>query len=137
MSDSEIETKRVRGFAGIIDSTLTPLKSNFKFQTKFEKKSLKFLLNAKNVNFAALIIIDHGHIKVESIKNKPPENLQKKKVGWDGYLETDTQTFLKISMNRISLLGVAKNWLLGKVKMKGILKLLNLLKMFNFLTKID
>ncbi len=137
MSENETDMNKVRGFAGIIDNALTPLKTNLKFQTKFGKKSLKFLLNANNVNFAALITIDRGQIKVESIKNKPPENLQKKKVGWDGYLEMDTQTFLRMAMNRISLLGVAKKWLTGDVKMKGILKLLNLLKMFNSLAELD
>jgi len=137
MSENETDMNKVRGSAGIIDNALTPLKTKLKFQTKFGKKSLKFLLNANNVNFAALITIDHGQIKVESIKNKPPENLQKKKVGWDGYLEMDTQTFLRMAMNRISILGVAKKWLSGNVKMKGILKLLNLLKMFNLLAELD
>ena len=137
MSENETDMNKVRGFAGIIDNSLAPLKTNLKFQTKFGKKSLKFLLNANNVNFAALITIDRGQIKVESIKNKPPENLQKKNVGWDGYLEMDTQTFLRIAMNRISILGVAKKWLSGNVKMKGILKLLNLLKMFNSLAELD
>ena len=137
MSENETDMNKVRGFAGIIDNALTPLKTKLKFQTKFGKKSLKFLLNANNVNFAALIIIDHGQLKVESIKNKPLENLQKKKVGWDGYLEMDTQTFLRIAMNRISMLGVAKKWLTGKIRMKGIRKLLNLLKMFALLTDID
>jgi len=137
MSENETDMKKVRGFAGIIDNALTPLKTNLKFQTKFGKKSLKFLLNANNVNFAAIITIDHGLLEVESIKNKPPENLKKKKIGWDGYLEMDTQTFLRMAMNRISLLGVAKKWLTGNVKMKGILKLLNLLKMFNSLAELD
>lgn len=137
MSENELDMNKVRGFAGIIDNALTPLKTKCKFQTKFGKKSLKFLLNANNVNFAALITIDRGQIKVESIKNKPPENLQKKKLRWDGYLEMDTQTFLRMAMNRISILGVAKKWLSGNVKMKGILKLLNLLKMFNLLAELD
>ncbi len=137
MSETKINIKKVRGFAGIINNALTPLKSSEKFQNKFQKKTLKFLLNARNVNYAALIVIDNGKLQIESIKNKPPENLRKKKVGWDGYLEMDTQTFLKLAMNRISILGVGKKWLVGNVKLKGIRKLIHLLKMFKMLIELD
>ena len=137
MTEIEIEDNKVRGFAGIIDKALASLNSNKKFQEKFKDAMLRIVLNAKNANFAALIIVDHGILRIESIKNKPPENLKKKEVGWDALLEMDTQTFLAIAMNRISMLGVAKKWVTGKIRMKGIRKLLNLLKMFTLLTDIN
>lgn len=137
MAEIVAKDEKVRGFAGIIENALASLNSNKKFQDKYKDTILRILLNAKNANFAALIIVDHGNLRIKSIRNKPPENLRKKEVGWDALLEMDTQTFLAIAMNRISMLGIAKKWLTGKIKMKGIRKLLNLLRIFNFLTEID
>lgn len=135
MSRSNSEKATIRGFAGLINSVLTPLNVNDKFKEKFKNTNVKILLNAVNLKYAALIIVDHGNVEVKSILNKPKENLKKKRLGWDAFLEMDTQIFLAIAMNRISLLGVAKKWLFRKIKMRGIRKLLNLLKMFKLLTQ--
>jgi len=134
MEESNQEKEKLRGFAVLINSILTPLNENKKFQDKFGKIDTKILLNASNLNYAALIILNHGFIRIESIPNKPKANLKKQELGWKGYLEMDTQTFLAIAMSRLSLIGVAKKWLTRKVKMRGIRKLLILLKVFRFLT---
>ena len=134
MVESNQENKKIRGFAVLINSILTPLNENKKFQEKFKNLKVKILLNALNLNHAAIIIVDKGLVRVESVPNKPKENLKKRKVGWDAFLEMDTQTFLAIAMNRLSLFGVAKKWLTRKIKMRGIRKLLILLKIFKFLT---
>lgn len=134
MADIKEENNRIRGFGGLINSVLVPLNENKKFQEKFREIDAKILLNASNLNYAALIIIDHGSVKVKSIPNKPKTNLKKKKIGWNAFLEMDTQTFLAIAMRRISMLGVAKLWLKRKIQLRGIRKLLLLLKMFNLLT---
>ncbi len=137
MVESNQQNDKIRGFAVLINSILTPLNKNKKFQEKFGKIKTKILLNTSNLKYAAIIIIENGLVRVESIPNKPKENLKKKKVGWDAFLEMDTQTFLAIAMDRLSLLGVAKMWLTGRIKMRGIRKLLILLKMFRFLTSYD
>ena len=98
MVESPQEKKKIRGFALLINSILTPLNDNKKFQEQFEKYNIKILLNASNLNHAAIIIIDKGLLRVESIPNKPKENLKKQKVAWDAYLEMDTQTFLALAM---------------------------------------
>ena len=137
MAESNQENKKLRGFAVLINSILTPLNENKEFQEKFRNNNTKILLNASNLKYAALIIIDHGFVRVESILNIPKENIKKRNVGWNAFLEMDTQTFLAIAMNRLSILGVGKKWLTGKVKMRGIMKLLILLKMFKFLTSYN
>jgi hypothetical protein len=133
MIESKNENKKIRGFAILINSILTPLNDNEKFKEKFGNTNVKILLNALNLNHAAILIVDKGLIKVESIPNKPKENLKKRKVGWDAFLEMDTQTFLAIVMNRLSLFGVAKMWLTRKIRMRGIRKLIILLKITKFL----
>jgi len=134
MSEIDKEKKKIRGFAGLINSILIPLNENKKFKENFSDTDARILLNASDLNYAAFIIIDHGSVKVKSIPNKPKTNLKKKKISWNAFLEMDTQTFLAIAMSRISMLGVAKMWLTRKIKMRGIRKLLILLKMFKLLT---
>jgi len=135
VSDINGEKEKIRGFASLINSVLVPLNENNKFQEKFKNTNAKILLNAPNLKFAALIEIDHGSVKVKSIPNKPKTNLKKKKIGWNAFLEIDTQTFLVLAMNRISVLGVAKLWVNRKIKVRGIRTLLVLLKMLKFLTE--
>lgn len=137
MVESNQEDKKLRGFAILINSILTPLNENKEFKEKFGNIDTKILLNASNLDFAALITINDGIIRVESIPNKPKANLKKRKIGWKGFLEMDTYTFLSIAMNNLSLLGIGKKWLTRKVKMRGIRKLLILLKVFKFLTSYN
>jgi len=128
------ENEKIRGFASLINSVLSPLNENNKFQEKFKNTEAKILLNASNLNFAALIVIDHGSLKVKSVPNKPKANLKKKKIGWNAFLEMETQTFLTLAINRISKIGVAKLWITRKIKIRGIRTLLLLLKVFKILT---
>ncbi len=134
MADMNEEKEKIRGFASLINSVLGPLNENSKFQEKFKNTEAKILLNASNLKYAALIEIYHGSLNVKSIPNKPKANLKKKKIGWNGFLEMDTQTFLNLAINRIPVLAVIKLWVTRKIKIRGIRKLFLLLKMFKILT---
>ncbi|MFX1457118.1 MAG: hypothetical protein ACFFDB_17210 [Promethearchaeota archaeon] len=135
MADVNSEQEKLRGFAVLINSVLQPLNENPKFQEQFANKNVRILLNASNLKYAALIITENGLVRVKSIKNKPRTNLSKKKIGWNAYLEMDTQIFLGLAMNRISMLGIVKLWITRKIKIHGIRTLLNLLKMLKILTE--
>ncbi|MFX0025952.1 MAG: hypothetical protein ACFE8M_06015 [Candidatus Hermodarchaeota archaeon] len=135
MNKNELINPNARGFAGLIKNIMEPLNQNQEFQKEFKKFKKKYLINAPNLNHAALITITEGRLKVESIPNKPKSNLKKKVIGWDGFISMDSQIFLALAMDRISLLNIVIKWLLGKVKMKGILKLFSLLKIFNIIKK--
>ena len=52
MTETNLEEKRVRGFAGLIASGLLPLNENQKFKEQFANTDIKILLNAINVNCA-------------------------------------------------------------------------------------
>lgn len=137
MSETKLEKKRIRGFAGLIASGLLPLNDNQKFREQFANTNMKILLNAVNVNFAALIIIKKGVLSIESIPNKPKENLKKKKVGWDALLAMDTQTYLALAMNRLPMSKLGLKVLTGKVKVRGLRKLLVLKKMLILLSESE
>lgn len=135
MNETGTEVKKVRGFAGLLNNVLASLNENEKFKKDFSNKNVKILINARNANFAALIIINEGKLIVESIPNKPIDNLKKKKVGWDSYVEMDTQIFLAFAMKRLSLIGMLKKVITRKVKLKGLLKLLVLMKIMKLLSE--
>lgn len=135
MNKNELINPKARGFAGLIKNIMEPLNENQEFQKKFKNFKKKYLINASNLNYAALITINEGRLKVESIPSKPKSNLKKKIIGWDGFISMDSQIFLALAMDRISLLNIVIKWLLGKVKMKRILKLLPLLKIFKIIKK--
>ena len=134
METKQIE-KKARGFSGLIAKIMETLNENLKFKENFKNTQMKFLLDASNLNYAALVTIDNGTVTVEGVSNKPRSNLDKKKLGWDGFVSVDSQIFLALAMDRISMLKVALLWLRRKVKMKGILKLLKLLKIFALLNE--
>ena len=131
--EAKIIEKKVRGFAGLIENVVDPLNKNPKFKEQFENIKRKFLVNASNLNYAALITIDNGKVIIESVKNKPQSNLKKKILGWDGYISMNSQIFLALAMDKISLLNIVVKWLTRKVKIKGLMKMFTLLKLFNLL----
>jgi len=133
MNDSDIIIKKARGFAGLLANIMGPLNDNPKFKEAFKKTQRTFLINASNLDFAAILIIDHGTLTIHSVPNKPKSNLKKKVIGWDGFISMDTMTFLGLAMKRISIIKVGFKWIFGNVKMKGVFKLMSMLKLFDLL----
>ncbi len=129
----KIIEKKARGFAGLIVNVLEPLNENPKFKEQFKRKKRKYLINASNLNYAALITLDKGTLIIEGVRNKPKSNLKKKILGWDGYISMNSQIFLALAMDKISLLNIGLKWLTRKIKIKGLIKMFTLLKMLNFL----
>jgi len=125
--------KKARGFAGLIVNVLEPLNENPKFKEQFKRKKRKYLINASNLNYAALITLDKGTLIIEGVRNKPKSNLKKKILGWDGYISMNSQIFLALAMDKISLFNIGLKWLTRKIKIKGLIKMFTLLKMLNFL----
>ncbi|MFX1408800.1 MAG: hypothetical protein ACFFA6_00480 [Promethearchaeota archaeon] len=131
--ETKLVEKKARGFAGIIKNVLDPLNEHPNFKEKFKNVNRKYLVNASNLNFAALIIIENGTIIIESVRNVPKSNLKKKILGWNGYISMNSQIFLALVMNKISLLNIGLKWLTRKVKIKGLIKMVTLLKLINLL----
>jgi hypothetical protein len=135
LNKDELINPKARGFAGLIKKIMDPLNQNQEFKQKFRDLNKTFLINASNLNNAALITINEGSLRVESVPNKPASNLKKKNIGWDGFISMDSQIFLALAMDRITIFNIITKWLVRKVKMGGILKLFSLLKIFELLKK--
>ena len=133
MSESNIILDYAKGFAGLLENIMNPLNENSSFKEKFKNTQRKFLINATNLNYAALIIINKGQLSVKSVPNKPKSNLKKKSIGWDGLVSMDTQTFLAFAMKRISIIKLGLKWIFGPVQIKGIFKLFPMMKLFALL----
>ena len=130
---SEEKKVRLKGFAKIVSQQIEPLNAIEKFREDFKEKELKILLNAKDGKYAALLVIDHGRIYVEGIENTPKENIKKKIVGWDGLLETKTQTFVDLlGGENLSMGSIIWKILTFKIKLKGIKNVLVLLDLFKY-----
>ena len=134
MSESNIVLKESRGFAGLIANIMNPLNKDPKFKQAFKNIQRIILINATNLQYAALLTIDKGSLKVEGIRNEPKSNLKKEATGWNGYVAMDTQIFLGLATKRISFLKLGLKILRFEVKMRGIFKLLALLKLIKILT---
>jgi len=134
VSESNIVLKEPRGFAGLIANIMNPLNKDPKFKQAFKNIQRIILINATNLQYAALLTIDKGSLKVEGIRNEPKSNLKKEATGWNGYVAMDTQIFLGLATKRISFLKLGLKILRFEVKMRGIFKLLALLKLIKILT---
>ncbi|MFX0057643.1 MAG: hypothetical protein ACFE85_11545 [Candidatus Hodarchaeota archaeon] len=135
MSKPDLILNEQKGFAGLIANVMEPLNRNPKFKEAFKDTERKILINASNLNYAALLIIENGTLVVKSISNKPKSNLKKKAIGWDGYISMDTQIFLKLAMKRLPIIKLGLMIITGKVKIRGIFKLLVMLKLIKILTE--
>jgi hypothetical protein len=123
------------GYAGIVSNILYPLNENRKFQKYFRHKKLKFLLNSPGWVYAALVIIEKGTIRVEGIKNRPAEKIHRDVLRWNGYLEMDTLLYSAVLTKRKSLMELAKAWLKGEIRLKGMLSLPYLIRLFRCLSR--
>ena len=130
---TEEKKKKLRGFAGIVAKQVEPLNDIEKFREDFKDKDLKILLNAKDGKWAALLVIDHGKVYVEGIKNKPKENIKKKNAGWDGLLQTKTETFVELlTGDSVSMGSIIAKILTFRLKIRGIKNVLVLLDLFKY-----
>ena len=133
MSENETKEKRLKGFPKIVGKEIEILNTIEKFKEDFKDKVIKILLNPKDGKQAALIVIDHGRIYVESIDNKPKENLKKKVVGWDGFFQTDTKTFADLlGGGDITTGQIVGKLITRKAKIRGVKNVLILLKLFEY-----
>jgi len=130
---TEEKKKRLKGFAGVVAKQVEPLNSIEKFKEDFKDTELKILLNAKDGKYAALLIIDKGRVYIEGIENKPKENIKKEVVGWDGLLQAKTQIFVDLlGGEKVSMGSIVGKILTGRIKIRGIKKVLVLLKLFEY-----
>ena len=123
------------GYAGIVSNILFPLNENRRFQRHFRQKNIRFLLNSPGWLYAALVIIEKGTIRVEGIKNTPAENIRRDVLRWDAYLEMGTLLYSAVLTKRKSLMELAKAWLKGDIKIKGMLSLPDLIRLFRCLSR--
>jgi hypothetical protein len=134
-NDKMTEEKKVRlkGFAKIVAQQVEPLNSIEQFKQDFKDKELKILLNAKDGKYAALLVIEHGTVYVEGIENEPKSNIKKQVAGWDGLLETKTQTFVDLlGGENLSMGSIIWKIVTFRIKIKGIKNVLVLLQLFKY-----
>ncbi len=107
-------------FSEAILNTYGPLNNNEKFKEKYADKSFKILLNPKDGDYAALIIINNGTVSVKGFENQDKKNIAQEKLGWDGLMQTTLALFDEIGKGNLSQSDIVKKVVARKIKMKNV-----------------
>ena len=107
-------------FAEGVLKTYGPLNNNEKFKEKYADKSFTILLNPKDGKDAALITVDNGVVSVKGLDNQDKKKLDKKELGWDGFMQTTVALFEEIGKGNLSQSDIIKKVVARKIKMKNV-----------------
>lgn len=126
-----IQKVKVRkGLAGVLWQFLEPLNFNEEFKQKFQDTQLIILMNPKDQKWAALLKIQNGTIDIEGIRNDK-ETIKDLKL--DSLFEAPAETFLNMFSEGLSAGTLMKKWITGKVKLRGLRKMMALKAIFELL----
>jgi len=135
MMQADSDERKFRGYAGIVRNTLSPLNENPVFLRRYGRAAWRFVCNSFYWQYAALIIIAEGALRVDAVANEPKSNLYKKSLHWDGFVEMDSALFVAVMTQQLSFFGIMRQWLAGHAKLKGLVNLLILWDLFCILLK--
>ncbi len=121
-------SKRLRGFAGIINSQMGILNSMASFKKKYAKADMKFLLEATDAYPAAILHLTRGAITVTAVAEEDCKKWQR--TGADALLQCTSKQFLEIAAGKMNPVTA---WVSRKVKIRGPMKMLELNKIFKLL----
>lgn len=119
-----------RGLAGLMWMQIEPLNYLDTFKEMFSDTTLNILLNPKDQRYAALLKIDKGKIDAEAVRNDK-ETLKSLKP--DGIFEAPMEIFLGVFGEGLSAGALMKKWITRKIKLRGLVKMMALGKVFELL----
>ncbi|MFX1304971.1 MAG: hypothetical protein ACFE9X_16570 [Promethearchaeota archaeon] len=128
MSIKKVKVKR--GLAGLIWQFVEPINFNPEFKEKFGDTRLYILLNPKDQKWAALLKIENGTLDVEGVRNDK-ESL--KSLEFDSLFEAPAEMFLNLFSEGLSTGTLLKKWITGKIKLRGLRKMMALKDIFALL----
>lgn len=123
--------KRLKGFAALIGSQLNLLNGNEYFKQKYGTDSFSILLIATDDSDAAFVKINNGSVEIEGVKNKKEELKHLKP---NAQVKTDMDTFVAVAFGKLK--SPVKAVLTGKIKIKGVKKVLQFIKYFKIISYI-
>ena len=94
----------------------------------------RFLFNSPHWQYAALVDIENGTVRVDAVANQPVAGLSRSRLRWDGFVEMDSRLFLALLTRRCSLAAAVGKWLAGEIKLRGFRHLFLLLDLSRILT---
>jgi hypothetical protein len=119
-----------KGLAGVLWQFIEPLNFNKEFKQKFQDTRLIILMNPKDQKWAALLKIQNGTIDIDGIRNDK-ETI--KNIELDSLFEAPAETFLNLFSEGLSAGTLLKKWITGKVKLRGLRKMMALKEIFELL----
>jgi hypothetical protein len=128
MSIKKVKVRK--GLAGVLWQFIEPLNFNEEFKQKFQDTRLFILMNPKDQKWAALLKIQNGTIDIDGIRNDK-ETI--KNLDLDSLFEAPAETFLNLFSEGLSTGTLLKKWITGKVKLRGLRKMMALKSIFELL----
>ncbi|MFX0007216.1 MAG: hypothetical protein ACFFA7_13330 [Promethearchaeota archaeon] len=119
-----------RGLAGLLWQFIEPINFKPEFKEDFGDVKLYILLNPSDQKWAALLKIENGTLDVEGVRNDE-ETL--KSLEYDSLFQAPAETFLNLFSEGLSTGTLLKKWITGKVKLRGLRKMMALNKIFALL----
>ena len=114
-----------RGLADLLWTQMKSINDKTSFKEQYADAKMSFLYNLTDQNYAALIEIENGELRVKSIRNDK-ETLKDIKV--DGMLACSAELFFDFSSGKLSTGKTLLKMLSGKLKVKGAKKMQELAK---------
>lgn len=128
--ESRMNTKRLRGFARVINSQMETLNSIDDFKEKYADEEITYLLEATDLYPAALLRISHGQVLVTAVTQEDCRNW--KGTGAQALLRCSSRQFLDIATGKLN---PAIAWLKRKLKIRGVKKMLELNSLLKALSR--
>lgn len=113
-----------------------PLNKSEYFKDKYGQDDATYLLVATDEKYAARLTVREGQVSVENVLNEPAE-LKAATKEVQSMIKCTFDTFLAIASGKISTMGLLKMLVTGKLKIKGLGKLMRMLKYFNVIAYLN
>lgn len=123
-------SKRLKGFAGILNSQLGVLNSLAAFKKKYANADMTLLLEATDSYPAAMLHIIRGVVAITPVTEEDCKKWQR--TGAEALLRCTSKQFLEIAAGKLNPVTA---WLGRKVMIRGPMKMLELNKIFKMLVK--
>ncbi len=130
--DAQAGTKRLRGFARVINSQMSILNSVEEFKVKYATADLTCLLEATDLYPAALLKLTNGQVQVTGATEE--ECKKWKSTGAHALLRCTSRQFLDIAAGKLN---PATAWLKRQLTIRGPRKMLELNHLFDIIRQVS
>lgn len=118
------------GYAGMIINLLAPLRGLDSFKRLSGGMRKRFMIDSPYWRSAVMIVIDDGRLGLEEVAKSPQGGFITMVAGCDAFVEIPMPLLMAFVMGRTGIVRMSLHLLSGRIKAKGVLQLIHLLRIF-------